>query len=137
MLVMSGSFACGLLAPLLFLTVLQEACTVLSSLLMTIDCLTLHTADLQFAECACLLSPCPAPSVTGCWRQLGKQHERQPSPRAKGLAGSVSAHSWLKYPVLECRETPKKLQHIWVLLSTYTDWISKHRDRIWHFSFNN
>lgn len=62
----------------------------------------------------------------GCWKQLGKQVECQPSSKAKDLVGSISAHSWLKYPVLQCRETPKKLQHIQTELPAYRDWISKH-----------
>jgi len=96
----------------------------------------MYTSDLQSAECARLLSPCPAPSVMGCQKQLGKQHGRQPSCRAKGLVGSVSAHSWLKCPMLERWETLKKLRYIWAMLSAFTDWISKHQDGIKHFSFN-
>lgn len=93
----------------------------LSSLLMSIDCFILHTPDFQFTECVCFLPPCPVQSFMGCWKHLGKQQERQLSPRVKGLVGSVSAHSWLKYPMLESRETPKKLWYIGAVLSAYTD----------------
>lgn len=104
---------------------------------MTIYCFISHIPDLQFDECLCSLAPWPVPSVTGGWKQLEKQHEHQPSLRAKGLVGSVSAHSWLKYPMVEGRETLRKVLHRLAVLRAYIDWTSKHGERIWHFSFSN
>lgn len=48
------------LHPCLSPRILQEACAMLSSLLMTFNCFILHTPDLKFAESACLLFSLPS-----------------------------------------------------------------------------
>lgn len=67
----------------------------------------------------------------------GKAAGTPAATQSQDLVGLISAHSWLKYTVLQCRKTWKTLRHLWAVISAYTGWISKHQDKIWHFSFNN
>lgn len=109
----------------------------LSSLLMTINCFILHTPDLKFADSARLLFFLTSNVSHRMLEVAGKAAGTPATTQGQDLVGLISAHSWLKYTVLQCRKTWKTLWHLWAVISAYTDWISKHQDKIWHFSFNN
>lgn len=74
--------------------------------------------------------------MTGCWKQPGKQQEHQPPPRARILWGSFLPTAGWNTPCCSAGRH-RKLWHIWAVISAYTDSISKHQEKIWHFSFNN
>lgn len=72
-----------------------------------------------------------------CCQTQGAGSSWESSVDARGLVGSIPAPRLGGCPALKHRETPKKLRHTQAVLSAYTDWISKHADRIKPFSLNH
>lgn len=66
----------------------------------------------------------------------GKAAGAPASTQGQHLVGLISAHTGWN-TLMQRRKAWKTLWHIWAVISAYTDWISKHQDRICHFSFNN
>lgn len=134
---MSGYFAWGLLAPL----------TVPHSALRSWHCAEqlasdywlLHFAYTWLAICwICMFAfSLPSAASHGILEAAGKAAWMPDITQGWGPCGVCF---WPQLSetvcVLEWRETLKNLWHIWAVLSAHPDWISKRRDRIWHFSSN-